>query len=275
MPPGPVLPKATWMTQNFTFLSIRNWCFENRLLLNPDKTKLIVYGSRQRLQNLLDIRLSPLGKELIPTHVVKDLGVTFDSSLTFHEHIIKTVSPCFSSLAQINRVKHVLDRSTLTTIINTLVFSKLFYCSSVWSNAADTNLLKLQAVQNFATRIICGSRKFDHVTLLLKKLHWLPIKSQLYLLDAMLAFKCMTGSTPTYLSLMFLTRGEVSGRTTRSSQLLQIPVFKSRSGQRTFFYRIVSLCNSLDNSFKLCNSAHNFKRKLRAKLFAAFLSYRS
>ena len=153
--------------------------------------------------------------------------MTFDSSLTFHEHITKTVSSCFSSLAQINCVKHVFDRSTLTTIINTLVFSKLFYCSSIWSNAEDTNLLKLQAVQNFASRIICGSRKFDHVTPLLKELHWLPIKAQLYLCDAVLAFMCMTGSAPTYLSSMFLTCGEVSGHTTRSSQLLQIPLFKS------------------------------------------------
>ena len=77
----------------------------------------------------------------------------------FHEHIVKTVSSCSSSLAQTNRVKHVFDRSTLTTMINTLVFSKLFYCSSMWSNAADTDLLKLQAVQNFAVRIICVSRK--------------------------------------------------------------------------------------------------------------------
>ena len=128
---------------NVDLLHIRNWWFENRLLLNLDKTKLIVHGSRQRLQNLPDILLSLLGKELIPAHVVKDLGVTSDSSLTFHEHIMKTVSSCFSSSTQINRVKHVFDRSTLTTIINTLVFSKLFYCSSVWSNVADANLLKL------------------------------------------------------------------------------------------------------------------------------------
>ena len=155
------------------------------------------------------------------------------------------------------------------------MFSKLFYCSSVWSSAAATNLLNLQAVQNFAARIICGSRKFDHVTPLLKELHWLPIKSQLYLRDAVLAFKCMTGSAPSYLSSKFLTRGEVSGRATRNSQLLHIPLYKSKSGQRTFFYRTVSLWNSLDNSLKLCDSSCNFKRKLRAKLFAAFLSLRS
>ena len=62
---------------NADLLHIRNWCFENRLLLNPDKTKLIVYGSRQRLQNLPVTRLSVLGKELTPVHVVKDLGRDF------------------------------------------------------------------------------------------------------------------------------------------------------------------------------------------------------
>lgn len=160
-------------------------------------------------------------------------------------------------------------------IINTLLFGKLFYCSSVWSNAADTNLLKLQAVQNFAARIICGLRKFDHVTPLLRELDWLPIKSQLYLRDAVLAFKCLTGSPPTYLSSKFLTRGEISGRTTRSSQLLHIPLYRTKSGQRTFFYRTVSLWNSLDNTLKLCNYSRDFKRKLRAKLLAAFLSRRS
>ena len=144
-------------------------------------------------------------------------------------------------------------------LINKLVLSKLFYCSSVWSNAAYNNLLKLQAVQNFAARIICVSRKFDHVLILR---FWKNcIGYLLYLRDAVLAFKYnqklirgwinslwvsgITGSAPTYLSSTFLTRGEVSGRTThtcpilstRSSQLLHIPLFKKnrKSGQRTFF----------------------------------------
>ena len=160
---------------NVDVLHIRNWCFQNRLLLNLDKTKLIVYEVDKRLQNLPDIRLSFLGKELIPAHVVKDLGVTLNlttRALLFTSIlIVKTVSSRFSSLAQINRVKHLFRRSTLTTTINTLVFRKLFNCSSVSSNAADTNLRKLQAVQNFAAWIISGSRKFNHASPLLKKLH--------------------------------------------------------------------------------------------------------
>ena len=61
--------------------------------------------------------LSLLGKELIPVQTAKDLGVTFDSSLSFDCHVVKTVSSCMSSLAQINRVKHVLDKSLLVLVI--------------------------------------------------------------------------------------------------------------------------------------------------------------
>ena len=83
--------------------------FRKSSSLNPDKSKLIVYGSQQRLQSLLDVHL-PLRKRT-------NTGVTFGSSLTFQEHIVKTVSSCFSSLPQIDCVKHVFDRSTSTTII--------------------------------------------------------------------------------------------------------------------------------------------------------------
>ena len=37
---------------NEDLVSIRNWCFENGLLLNPDKTKLIIYGSKMVKQRI-------------------------------------------------------------------------------------------------------------------------------------------------------------------------------------------------------------------------------
>ena len=39
-------------------------------------------------------------------------------------------------LGQINRVKDVFDKRTLLMIINSLVFSKLLYCSNVWANTS-------------------------------------------------------------------------------------------------------------------------------------------
>ena len=161
--------KPTMAAMNDDLFKLRNWCFDNRLLLNPDKTKLIVYGNRQMISKLQDFRLTLLGKELLPVDSVKDLGVMFNGKLSFNDHIIKTVSSCMSASGQINRVKHIFRKDILVTIINSLVFSKLCYCSSVWSNTSASNIRKLQGVQNFAARIVSGTRKFDHVSPALKK----------------------------------------------------------------------------------------------------------
>ena len=118
-------------------LLIQNWCFNNFLLLNPDNTKLIVFGSQQLLAKLPDFKISLLGKDLALASSAKDLVVVLDPQLTFDDHILKTTSSCMSSLAQISRLKHVVDRNQLVAVINALVFSKLLYCSTVWSNTSE------------------------------------------------------------------------------------------------------------------------------------------
>ena len=99
-----------------------------------------------------------------------------DPNLRFDNHITTSVSECIARLAQINRVKHCLDKNTLLTVIHALVFSKMYYCWNVWANTTNKNVRKLQAVQNFACRIVSGAKKYDHVTPLLKSLSWLPVK---------------------------------------------------------------------------------------------------
>ena len=80
--------------------NVRNWCFRNRLLLNPTKTKLMVLGSSQLLPALQDFSVSLLLKDIFPTQTAKDLGVTLDPYLFFDEHIINTVSTCMSHRGQ-------------------------------------------------------------------------------------------------------------------------------------------------------------------------------
>ena len=89
---------------NEDLLQVRNWCFGNRLLLNPDKTKLIVFGSRQMTSKLHEFHLSLLGKDISPVQSARDLGVILDPNVTFDNHITTSVLECIARLAQINRV---------------------------------------------------------------------------------------------------------------------------------------------------------------------------
>ena len=143
---------------------ISKWCAKNSLLINPEKTKLVVVGSAQLIKRLPHISLSLLGKTISPVSVAKDLGVYIDQYLTYDVHVTKTVSSCMNQLVQIGRIKHLLDKKTLLLLINSFVFSKLFYCSPVWGNTSKRNLHKRQLVQNFAATVVLGLKKFDHIS---------------------------------------------------------------------------------------------------------------
>ena len=211
----------------------------NQLLLNPDKMKLLVCGSKQMAAKIDNIQLSLLGKQLTPVKAARDLGVILDTSLTFNDHVRIIVASCMSRLGQINRVKHCFNKRTLILIISALVFTKLYYCSLVWSSASQSNIVKLQAVQNFACRIVSGAQKYDHVTPILRQLNWLPVKQHIYYRDSIMAFKCMNCLVPEYLSDQFTKRSSISTYKTRNSQLLNIPLFRSAARRRTFYYRMV------------------------------------
>ena len=127
-----------------------------------------------------------------------------------------TVLECIPRQAQINWDKHCLDKNMLLTVIHALVFSKryclLFECLG---NITNKNVRKLHmAVQNFACRIVSSAKKKGQVTSLLKGLSWLPVKDQLYYRQAVMAFQCMTGHAPEYLTSQFITREQVSKRAT-------------------------------------------------------------
>ena len=242
---------SAWTTQsvNSDLQRIRNWCFNNCSMLNPDKTKLIVFGSRRMSSKLLDFKLSPLGNDINPAQSVKDLGVISDPTLSFDNHISTVVSSCMSKLSKISRITF-FDKQLLETMINAYVFCERYYCSSVWSSTSACNIRKLLYIQNFAARTICNVRKYDHISPVLRNLRWLPVNTQLYCRDATLTFKCMTDQAPEYLKSTHITRGSVSGRITRNFQRLNIPLFKTATGQKTFYYKSVSIWNKLDPSLK-------------------------
>ena len=111
---------------------VTGWCCFNKLLINPKKTKFIIFGTRQLLKNLPDdLSIQFLGEILIPSKSVKDLGVTLDRELTFDEHINNVVKCCNYSLCQISRVRHLFNKEHIEAILNSLVFSKLYFSSTV------------------------------------------------------------------------------------------------------------------------------------------------
>ena len=110
---------------NKDFNQLGCWCCRNSNLINPEKTKILAMGTRQRLQQLPSFCIRLLSKHIKLAPVAKDRGVHLDSCFSFTDHIAKTVSSCMHSLFQINRAKHLLNQNTSLIVIHSLVLSRL------------------------------------------------------------------------------------------------------------------------------------------------------
>ena len=245
---------------------VAGWCSLNKLLINPGKTKFMLFGVSQYLSKITNPRLFFLGEVLLPVSPCKDLGITLDSTMSFNDHIKSLTSSLLSTLSQINRVRHLFDKKTLLIILNSLVFSKLFYCSSVWSGTTKQNIHKLQLIQNFAARILTNNRKFDHISPVLRDLGWLSVTDMLTYRNQVMMFKCLNGLVPPYLNNKLVKRSEIHSRVTRQADDINLVKCRTSIAQRSFFYHAAKTWNSLPHSVKNVTSLPTFKKSIKKYL---------
>src|SRR6218665_1094697 len=68
---------------------------------------------------------------------------------------------------------------TASTIATSIVHANLDYCNSLFLNIDVTKINRLQAIQNALDRAVNKTPKHDHITPVLKRLHWLRITERL------------------------------------------------------------------------------------------------
>ena len=218
----------------------------------PAQTNLVFFGTRQLVSRLPDVTVPFLGQQLIPESSAEDPSVILSSSLTFSSHISLLLSSLLSSQCLISR-------------INSLVFSKLFYCSTVWSGTYKQKIHKLQLMQNFAVHILTA-RKCDHITPVFKDLGWLTVEEQLRLRDVILMFKCVKNVVPGYFSRKLGKRSDAHAYNLRNSDHLNIPKCRTVANQCGFFYRATKSWNNLSNETRSAQTLRSFKKLAKAEL---------
>lgn len=237
--------------------TLKHWLDMNKLKMNPEKTELIVLGSNEKLTIEID------NKTITSSKNTKNLGVIFDQKLSFESHINKVCSQCYFHLRNISRNRKYMTENTCKIVINSLVLSKISFCSMLLVGLPNKQIEKLQKVQNYAAKLITMSRKFDHVSPLLKRLDWIPISKFIKYRFCTLIFKCLNYTAPIYLSA--LVNLYIPNRNLRSSNLglLFIPNIKTELGRRSFSYLAPKLWNDIPIEIRNTNSFWSFKRKLK------------
>ena len=143
------------------------------------KTEILHFTSRFKKQpsslETLTLANSTIGIKA----KAKNLGIVMDKTLLFNDHINETCKKASFAIRSIGRIRRYLPYDGLKMLVNSLVISRLDYCNSVLYGIPKYQRDKLQRIQNIAARMISGTRSTDHVTPVLKNLHWLPVEARI------------------------------------------------------------------------------------------------
>ena len=118
-------------------------------------------------------------------------------------------------------------------------------------------------IQIRACRVILGLKAKEPTSIHMKNLHWLKIKERIEFQILLLAYKSLTGKSPSYLTNL-INYNCISG--SRTPSLSPHPV-RTSAGARAFQHCAPVLWNKLPINMKCCNVISQFKKQLKTLLF--------
>ena len=152
-------------------------------------------------------------------------------------------------------------------LVHSLVISRLDYANALLFGITDVLIGKLQRVQNYAARLVVRCDRRDHITPILKKLHWLPVKQRVTYKIILLTFRALNGLAPIYIVDMLHRHRPTRALRSADNNDLQVPSTSSRYGDRTFAASAPRLWNALPRELKIATSLISFKILLKTHLF--------
>ena len=109
------------------------------------------------------------------------------------DHVSAVCWSAYGYLQQLRSVTRVLSSETAKTVVYAFISSRLDYCNSLLFGISDNLLRRLQAIQNAAARLVTGTRRREHITPVLRQLHWLPVQQLIEFKLTVLVYKAMNG----------------------------------------------------------------------------------
>ena len=251
-----------------TLDQVHSWFCANRLVVNPSKTEYLLIGTPQQRSKITNSSVHFQNLSLCPSDSARNLGVIFDSDLDFKIHISSICRSSFYQIRQLRQIRSSLDRTTAILLANSIVHSKMDYCNSLLYGLPQSSTIRLQRVQNSLARVVCRSSKFkSNSSNLLRELHWLPVHQRIKYKIALLTFKTLHFSKPSYLADLISYYRPSRSLRSANAQLLSVPDIRTSVGRRSFSYAAPVIWNDLPHHIRSCSTLSTFCSRLKTHLF--------
>jgi hypothetical protein len=238
-------------------LDIQQWLTQHHLVMNPDKTEMIVLGKKSTISKLTNIPDLCIDRQTIKAkQSLRDLGFVLDSHLTIDNQISAACKNSFTYLRIISKQRHYLDKHSTEALVHAFVFSRLFYCASLLYGLTQKQELRIKRVVNYAIRMIEKLNKRDSASHHIIEHKWLSIRDRIKQRIATIVFMVLKHGQPSQLvpliSLQCQQSSESNISTRQSADKTRIQPVRGQTklGDLAFRAAATEVWNSLPSSIR-------------------------
>ena len=130
---------------------------------------------------------------------------------------------CYHQIRNIVCIRQYITTDACKTLVNSLVTSRLDYGNALLHSVPKGLTSRLQRVQNRAARLITRTHKMEHITPVLKTLHWLPISYRSQYKLMMYTYRALNDTAPVYLKELVVPYQPTRSLRSASENLLTVP----------------------------------------------------
>ena len=255
-------------TGKIVMTQLTNWFKANKLTLNADKSSFTIFKSSRKIIPNLPDQINFLNQQINRTTHIKFLGIILDENLNWNLHINEVCSKLKRLFHVFYNIRDLLSKDNIKTIYYALIYSRIKYGISVYGQACNTKLKRIQKIQNQLLKVLSG-KKFRFPT---DKLHdefeLLTVKdiSEQEILTFVHNF--FSNNLPPVFNGYFETLASNHNRNTRNgAYLIKIPRHSTDMAASSIKIKGAKLWNKLDNKLKKIPKAKKFKFKFKYSRF--------
>ncbi|MCU7801060.1 MAG: hypothetical protein KZQ70_13210 [gamma proteobacterium symbiont of Lucinoma myriamae] len=240
------------------------WCKCNGMVINTDKTKLMLITTpqkRQRLENK-DLNIKYRNNSLQTISSDKVLGVFVDHHLSWSEHVKYLSKKINANIWLLSKIKNFLSLSHRVQYYKSYIQPHIDFCNIVWGNTSEANKCKIFRLQKRACRVILDYN-LENVHEAMSSLGIMSIFDRIFLRKAKFMFKVYNGISPSYISDKFDVRrenGSMPALRSSTSGCFIPPKPNKELFKNAMRYSGCLIWNSLPNNIKQAQSVESFHK---------------
>lgn len=240
---------------NYDLDKIYNWATANGLRLNPSKSKYLIISKRS-MGNIDDVGIYLGGQKIDLVKSARNLGVVFNSTLTWSDHINQVCGRAYGMLRSLWCSQYFTPQNVRIMLAKAYLIPNLLYASEIFAGCNINDKRKLNTTFNNIIRYIFGLPRFSSISSFSRRVLGMSLDDYLKLKNLLFLHKIINTKKPNYLYRKLTFTSSARNNSIRTF------TYRTTASLKQFFIYTIYLWNHLPTTIQLTDNATKFKKLL-------------